>query len=179
MPVSSLSYFFPLEVAENSVTSIPSKYHKTNVRVHHCMYCCSNAHFPDVLSVLPLCRQIIYLSSWTVSDPPVAVLVEDAAGLQFLICEYGWWDHSLAAGQWMVGPSIYFRTWSSKRVSKRCLQSESPTCCKPDSTCKTNTKLRLFVQCIDVLSLARTCYFPILERTMGEGLQPPPMPFRP
>ena len=28
------------------------------------------------------------------------------------------------------------------------------------------------------LTLARTCYFPILERTWGGGVQPP-MPFRP
>ncbi|XP_037071787.1 probable G-protein coupled receptor CG31760 [Pollicipes pollicipes] len=51
---------------------------------------------------------IIYLSSWTISDPPKAVVVRDAEGLQFRQCEFGWWDHSIAAGE------LLFLFWGIK-----------------------------------------------------------------
>ena len=42
---------------------------------------------------------IIYLSSWTISDPPKAVFIEDLQGLRFKQCHFGWWDYSLSIGE--------------------------------------------------------------------------------
>ncbi|CAM1298523.1 GPRMGL2 (predicted) [Pycnogonum litorale] len=44
---------------------------------------------------------IIYLSTWTLSSPPHAVYLKDWYGLKFKQCEYGWWDHSLAIGEFL------------------------------------------------------------------------------
>ncbi|KAI1303642.1 putative G-protein coupled receptor [Halotydeus destructor] len=43
----------------------------------------------------------IYLSTWTISAPPAAVYIQDWAGLKFKICQYNWWDHSLAIGEFL------------------------------------------------------------------------------
>jgi len=42
---------------------------------------------------------IIYLSTWTVSDPPAAVDVFLTTGRKFAQCDYNWWDHSIALGE--------------------------------------------------------------------------------
>ncbi len=34
------------------------------------------------------------------SDPPQAVYIGLESEEKFKICEYGWWDHSLAIGEW-------------------------------------------------------------------------------
>lgn len=42
---------------------------------------------------------VVYLSAWTFSDPPQAVYIEDAHGLKFKICFFGYWDHCLSLGE--------------------------------------------------------------------------------
>lgn len=44
---------------------------------------------------------IIYLSAWTLSDPPQAVFIKDSMGKKFKQCFYGWWDHSLGLGEFL------------------------------------------------------------------------------
>ncbi len=58
--------------------------------------------FPILLVML------VYLSSWTFSDPPQAVFIEDGHGLKFKICFFGMWDHCLAAGE------FFFLLWGIK-----------------------------------------------------------------
>lgn len=50
----------------------------------------------------------IYLSTWTISDPPstVDIILED--GTKFYQCQYGWWDHSIALGE------LVFLLWGIK-----------------------------------------------------------------
>nr|XP_018917299.1 PREDICTED: probable G-protein coupled receptor CG31760 isoform X1 [Bemisia tabaci] len=48
---------------------------------------------------------IIYLSTWTLNDPPHGVNIRDYRGLLFKQCSYNWWDHSLAAGE------VLFLAW--------------------------------------------------------------------
>lgn len=49
--------------------------------------------FPILLVML------IYLSTWTLSAPPIAVQITDNYGLLFKQCLFNWWDHSLAIGE--------------------------------------------------------------------------------
>ncbi|TRY80523.1 hypothetical protein TCAL_12818 [Tigriopus californicus] len=42
---------------------------------------------------------VIYLCSWTVSDPPQAVFIKDSHGLKFKQCHFGWWDGILSTGE--------------------------------------------------------------------------------
>lgn len=42
---------------------------------------------------------VIYLCSWTFSDPPQAVFIEDSQGLKFKQCHFGWWDGILSTGE--------------------------------------------------------------------------------
>lgn len=44
---------------------------------------------------------MVYLSAWTLSDPPQAVYIKDGEGLKFKICFFGWWDHCMAAGEFL------------------------------------------------------------------------------
>jgi len=44
---------------------------------------------------------MVYLSAWTLSDPPQAIYVRDNHDLKFKICHYGWWDHSLGIGNFL------------------------------------------------------------------------------
>ncbi|KAG1665823.1 putative G-protein coupled receptor [Nymphon striatum] len=44
---------------------------------------------------------VIYLSTWTLSTPPRAIYLKDWDNLKFKQCEYGWWDHSLAIGEFL------------------------------------------------------------------------------
>jgi len=44
---------------------------------------------------------IIYLAAWTLSDPPQGIYILDSEGLKFKQCSYGWWDHSLALGEFL------------------------------------------------------------------------------
>ncbi|TMW48330.1 hypothetical protein DOY81_006598 [Sarcophaga bullata] len=48
---------------------------------------------------------LIYLGTWTISDTPYAVFINDEAGLKFKQCSYNWWDHSLAIGE------VLFLAW--------------------------------------------------------------------
>ena len=41
----------------------------------------------------------IYLGTWTISSPPEAVYIKDWDDLKFKQCDYNWWDHSLAIGE--------------------------------------------------------------------------------
>ncbi|GIY66314.1 hypothetical protein CDAR_457871 [Caerostris darwini] len=43
----------------------------------------------------------IYLGTWTISSPPEAVYIEDWERLKFKQCDYNWWDHSLAIGEFL------------------------------------------------------------------------------
>lgn len=43
----------------------------------------------------------IYIGTWTISAPPVAKYLIDWNNLKFKICEYNWWDHSLAIGEFL------------------------------------------------------------------------------
>ncbi|XP_076361072.1 putative G-protein coupled receptor CG31760 isoform X2 [Tachypleus tridentatus] len=43
----------------------------------------------------------IYLGSWTISSPPEAIYIEDWFNLKFRQCDYNWWDHSLAIGEFL------------------------------------------------------------------------------
>ncbi|KAG8184190.1 hypothetical protein JTE90_010225 [Oedothorax gibbosus] len=43
----------------------------------------------------------IYLGTWTVSAPPRALYIRDWEGLKFKQCDYNWWDHSLAIGEFL------------------------------------------------------------------------------
>ncbi|RWS23121.1 putative G-protein coupled receptor-like protein, partial [Leptotrombidium deliense] len=43
----------------------------------------------------------IYLGTWTISAPPQAIYIEDWNGLKFKICNYNWWDHSIAIGEFL------------------------------------------------------------------------------
>ena len=40
-----------------------------------------------------------YYLHFLCSDPPEGVYIALATGEKFKICEYGWWDHSLALGE--------------------------------------------------------------------------------
>jgi len=44
---------------------------------------------------------MVYLTAWTLSDPPHAIYVNDSHGLKFKICRYDWWDHGLAIGNFL------------------------------------------------------------------------------
>ncbi|KAL1115882.1 hypothetical protein AAG570_006171, partial [Ranatra chinensis] len=55
--------------------------------------------FPILLVML------IYLGTWTVSDPPQAQQIKDNDGLIFKQCSFNWWDHSLALGE------VLFLSW--------------------------------------------------------------------
>ncbi|XP_013794665.1 probable G-protein coupled receptor CG31760, partial [Limulus polyphemus] len=43
----------------------------------------------------------IYLGSWTISSPPEAIYIHDWFNLRFRQCDYNWWDHSLAIGEFL------------------------------------------------------------------------------
>lgn len=43
----------------------------------------------------------IYLGTWTISSPPEAVYIVDWEGLKFKQCDFNWWDHSLAIGEFL------------------------------------------------------------------------------
>ncbi|XP_054713138.1 probable G-protein coupled receptor CG31760 [Uloborus diversus] len=43
----------------------------------------------------------IYLGTWTISSPPAAVYIKDWDQLKFKQCDYNWWDHSLAIGEFL------------------------------------------------------------------------------
>ena len=43
----------------------------------------------------------IFLGTWVISDPPKEVYITDWNKLKFSICEYNWFDHSLAIGELM------------------------------------------------------------------------------
>ncbi|XP_022672715.1 probable G-protein coupled receptor CG31760 isoform X2 [Varroa destructor] len=49
--------------------------------------------FPILLEVA------IFLGTWTISSPPEGVYIKDWSGLKFKICEYNWWDHTIALGE--------------------------------------------------------------------------------
>ncbi|XP_076044697.1 putative G-protein coupled receptor CG31760 isoform X2 [Oratosquilla oratoria] len=51
---------------------------------------------------------VIYLASWTISDPPEAEYVSDIYELKFKQCTYEWWDHALAMGE------VLFLMWGVK-----------------------------------------------------------------
>ncbi|CAL4126367.1 unnamed protein product, partial [Meganyctiphanes norvegica] len=51
---------------------------------------------------------VVYLASWTISDPPQGVDIKDTAGLKFKQCTYNGWDHALAAG------NMLFLLWGVK-----------------------------------------------------------------
>ncbi|KAL0275052.1 UNVERIFIED_CONTAM: hypothetical protein PYX00_003034 [Menopon gallinae] len=55
--------------------------------------------FPILLVML------IYLGSWTLSDPPYAEEIKDQNGLRFKQCTFNWWDHSIAIGE------VLFLAW--------------------------------------------------------------------
>lgn len=55
--------------------------------------------FPILLVML------IYLGSWTLSDPPYAEEIKDRNGLRFKQCTFNWWDHSIAIGE------VLFLAW--------------------------------------------------------------------
>ncbi|XP_059220615.1 probable G-protein coupled receptor CG31760 [Stomoxys calcitrans] len=48
---------------------------------------------------------LIYLGTWTISDTPYALYINDQYGLKFKQCSYNWWDHSLAIGE------VLFLAW--------------------------------------------------------------------
>jgi len=48
-----------------------------------------------------LAVMVVYLSAWTLSDPPVGVTILDTSGLKFKQCSFGWWDHCLATGEFL------------------------------------------------------------------------------
>ncbi|XP_050442150.1 probable G-protein coupled receptor CG31760 isoform X2 [Adelges cooleyi] len=48
---------------------------------------------------------LVYMGSWTLSDPPLAVLVKSEEGTKFWQCSSDWWDHCLAAGE------VLFLAW--------------------------------------------------------------------
>lgn len=54
----------------------------------------------------------IFLGTWVISDPPKEVYIFDWNKLKFSICEYNWFDHSLAIGE------LLFLLWGIK-VSSR------------------------------------------------------------
>lgn len=44
---------------------------------------------------------LVYMGSWTLSDPPQAVLEKETeTELRFWRCSNDWWDYCLAAGIW-------------------------------------------------------------------------------
>lgn len=49
--------------------------------------------FPILLEVA------IFLGTWTISSPPEGIYIKDWSGLKFKICEYNWWDHTIALGE--------------------------------------------------------------------------------
>ncbi|XP_077301085.1 putative G-protein coupled receptor CG31760 [Arctopsyche grandis] len=51
---------------------------------------------------------LVYLGTWTLSDPPHAIDITDSEGLKFKQCAYNWWDHSLAIGE------LAFLLWGVK-----------------------------------------------------------------
>eukprot|EP00093_Oithona_nana_P001933 01933.XXX_6145_13476_1 [CDS] Oithona nana genome sequencing. len=51
---------------------------------------------------------MVYLSAWTLSDPPEALYISDSEGLKFKQCYYGWWDHNLGIGE------VLFLLWGIK-----------------------------------------------------------------
>ncbi|CAH1399614.1 unnamed protein product [Nezara viridula] len=55
--------------------------------------------FPILLVML------IYLSTWTLSAPPIGEDIKDNSGLLFKQCTYNWWDHSIAIGE------VFFLAW--------------------------------------------------------------------
>ena len=42
---------------------------------------------------------LIYLSTWSLAQPPHAELITDSWGKHFKQCSYSWWDHSAAIGK--------------------------------------------------------------------------------
>ncbi|XP_023347925.1 probable G-protein coupled receptor CG31760 [Eurytemora carolleeae] len=51
---------------------------------------------------------IIYLATWSISSPPNGIEISVERGEKFKICEYNWWDHSLALGE------LVFLLWGVK-----------------------------------------------------------------
>ncbi|KAM7305959.1 putative G-protein coupled receptor CG31760 [Ixodes scapularis] len=48
-----------------------------------------------------LLEMAIYLGTWTISSPPEGIYLEDWHGLKFKQCEYNWWDHTMAIGEFL------------------------------------------------------------------------------
>lgn len=59
---------------------------------------------------------VIYLSSWTISDPPYAIVIADSSGLKFYQCSFNWWDHSLAVGKFPTICTRYFRLLRRRKI---------------------------------------------------------------
>ncbi|KAH9361254.1 hypothetical protein HPB48_006816 [Haemaphysalis longicornis] len=48
-----------------------------------------------------LLEMAIYLGTWTISSPPDGIYLKDWHGLKFKQCEYNWWDHTMAIGEFL------------------------------------------------------------------------------
>lgn len=48
-----------------------------------------------------LLEMAIYLGTWTISSPPEGIYLKDWHGLKFKQCEYNWWDHTMAIGEFL------------------------------------------------------------------------------
>ncbi|XP_067135449.1 probable G-protein coupled receptor CG31760 [Centruroides vittatus] len=43
----------------------------------------------------------IYLGTWTISSPPEGIYISDWDNLKFRQCDFNWWDHSIAIGEFL------------------------------------------------------------------------------